>query len=261
MRVLQSGIRAIAALMAGGVLLAGCSGDDEPEAAPTVVDRTTSADDGEDSPETDGENNTAPDRATPTYQNAPDVIVDENGRRSFPTQTAEQSLDMNWEFYISSLDEDEIPPRPDVEINIVDDPEEATAGYVACMHNAGWTDVQATEGGIESGEVPPGQWASWGLANYTCEAQNMHRPVAPMDEDAIERLYDHQVDYVIPCLEDMGHPVLGFPSKETFVDRYFAERSYTLATAMAGLSDADRIRMGTDDPDVQCHAFPEGLWN
>lgn len=240
-------------------VLSACSNGDSAEASPTIKDRapasakSTSIDDRSGAESSNGDDS--------TYENASDVIVDENGRRSFPAQTAEQTLDLYWNQLVASVDDDEIPERPDVDIVLVDDEQQFVSGYVSCMHNAGWTSVKVADGSIDSGEIPRGQEISYGLADYTCMAQNLLVPPAPMDESDIERLYDHQVDYVIPCLAERGHQVSNFPSKESFVDRYFAERTYTLATEMAGLSESERFDLVTEDPSVECHALPEGLWD
>lgn len=247
--------------VAGLLILSACSGGDEPQSAPTIKDRAPSTH-SESTSEVDGSGASSSESEEPVYENAQDVIVDENGRRSFPTQTAEQTLDMQWEFFVANIDGGEIPERPDVEIVLVDDEQQASTGYVSCMHDAGWPGVRLVDdGSIESGDIPAGQYTSYGIADYTCTAQNLLKTPSPMDESGIERLYDHQVDYVIPCLAEQGHQVANFPSKETFVDRYFAERRYTLATSMAGLSEAEEAALLTEDSSVECHAYPEGLWD
>lgn len=239
--------------------LSACSDDGEVQSTPTIRDRIPSSQ--SESSLDDERSRSSSESKEPVYKNASDVIVDENGRRSFPAQTAEQTLDLYWNQLVASVDDDEIPERPDVDIVLVDDEQQFVSGYVSCMHNAGWTSVKVADGSIDSGEIPRGQEISYGLADYTCMAQNLLVPPAPMDESDIERLYDHQVDYVIPCLAERGHQVSNFPSKESFVDRYFAERTYTLATEMAGLSESERFDLVTEDPSVECHALPEGLWD
>lgn len=239
--------------------LSACSGDGEVQSTPTIRDRIPSSQ--SESSLDDERSRSSSESKEPVYKNASDVIVDENGRRSFPAQTAEQTLDLYWDQFVASIDDGEIPERPDVDIVVVDEQEFMT-GFVSCMNNAGWTSVRIDAGGyIDSGVIPAGQTLSYDLAEYTCHAKNLFVPPAPMDESDIERLYDHQVDYVIPCLAERGHQVSNFPSKETFVDRYFAERTYTLATAMAGLSDSERFHFETKDSSVDCHAFPTGLWD
>lgn len=242
------------------VLLSACSAEDSAQPTPVISDRAPSAESG---PAEDPDSGTSLEGAdAPAYENASDVIVDENGRRSFPTQTAEQTMEVLWENFIATIDESEIPERPDVDIVLVDDEQQAATGYVACMHNSGWVDVKLEDdGSIDSGAIPSGQYVSYGVADYTCTARNFWEQPSPLDEAGIERLYDHQVDYVIPCLVEKGHQVANFPSKDTFVDRYFAERSYTLATSMAGLSQDEEAALLTEDPSVECHALPEGLWD
>lgn len=88
---------------AGLLILSACSGGDEPQSAPTIKDRAPSTQ-SESTSEVDGSGASSSESEEPVYENAQDVIVDENGRRSFPTQTAEQTLDMQWEFFIANID-------------------------------------------------------------------------------------------------------------------------------------------------------------
>ncbi|MFP7696748.1 hypothetical protein [Trueperella sp. LYQ143] len=241
-------------IAAVGVLLSGCGGSDEsPAATPTIVD----------SPAVSVQQGTATaSNGNKTYTNAPDVIVGEDGQRSFPTITTQETLDLMWEQALSDIPEGTpIPERPQVDVVVVKDPEQNKSGYVQCMADSGFPGFTISDSGVSSPEIPAGQIAAYNVADYICTAKNFVPTPAPMDEADMNRLYDHQINYVIPCLEKLGYRVHNFPSRQTFVDRYFAERQYELATDLVGLSPQESAKWATEDESVSCHAYPPGLWD
>lgn len=155
-------------------------------------------------------------------------------------------MDLSWKHYLSTLPEGMEPPeRPVVEFKGYQDTWEP---LVKCMQEKGWKsswDPDTDQGG---GEYDVDQSAAYGLAFFECEAQYPKYVRPPWDEGEMERMWDHFTKETIPCLEGEGYTVSGFPSKEAFVDQYFAERRYPVPSA--GLDLPDEVR-------EKCPDFPD----
>ena len=55
----------------------------------------------------------------------------------------------------------------------------------------------------------------------------------------------------------MGYVIRDFPSKEVYIDQYFAEKSYDLATYDPIVPEDVRYALDTSDESVECHALPK----
>lgn len=197
--------------------------------------------------------------STTEYTDDSAVIKDAEGKRSFPTISRQADLDARWAEVVRQFKADGLPepqrPNDSLIKELTGGPEDAQV-YISCMHDAGWTSVKKVEGesgGIDSGEISPDQFPAYLLADYQCNAQYHLPQFRPMDETEMEELWDYQVKTVIPCLEKEGVVVDGFPSKEAFVDRYFAERQYVLASDWGG---EEIQRKGREDASYSCFSFP-----
>lgn len=175
------------------------------------------------------------------YTNLPEVVVDDNGMRSFPDQTHQEYLNIKWSNLLQSLAPDEAAAltRPDVQlVQTFDDFAQYAQAYVPCMHDAGWNEVtfNTTDQTIDA-EVPPEQMSAYQLSDYVCSGQYYYH-VPPMNEEQIGMLWDYNNDVVLPCLAKYGYTDVPFDSREAFIDRYFAQRTYTLPITALGLDQA-----------------------
>lgn len=175
------------------------------------------------------------------YTNLPEVIVDENGMRAFPDATYQETLDVRWHNLLQSLTPDEAAAltRPDVQlVQTFDDYAQYAQAYVPCMHDAGWSEVtfNTTDQTVDA-EVPTEQMSAYQLSDYVCSGQYYYH-VPPMNEEQIGMLWDYNNDVVLPCLAKYGYTDVPFDSREAFIDRYFAQRTYTLPITALGLDQA-----------------------
>ena len=189
----------------------------------------------DDAPSNANENSTssASSQPTPTYEDMPNVLVDDDGMRSFPAVTRDQQLDALWEQAALQIETagGVVPERPEVELirsfDVDTAGEELTDAHIACMHNAGWTTVEKSPSGGYSVDIPEGQDASFWLADYTCNAQYYAEPSQRFNEEEAGKLWDQFTEETIPCLEENGFGATELPSREVFLDQWFAESRFT----------------------------------
>lgn len=194
------------------------------------------------------------------YQNHSDVIVDANGNRSFPDITREQVNNELWkstlEMIRASSEVQIEPERPAVSlIQEYDNSAEYVEAQIKCMHEAGWLDVtgNAQEGIIA--KYPAGQITPMALSQYECAVKYPIQISQPFNEAQMEKIWEYQVQTVIPCLSGLGYEVNSFPSKESFVDQWFAERNW-----YSPLDDAPQeIKERSYQPDFECPDLPENI--
>lgn len=110
------------------------------------------------------------------------------------------------------------PPSVDVVKRV--GPKEQVERVVACMHKAGWSDVQIENGGIRGPWDPddPEQREAIGLALYTCYAKYPIRTeLLKPSEEMHRRLYNYFKDELAPCLKSRGYDISPAPGWEQWL--------------------------------------------
>lgn len=107
------------------------------------------------------------------------------------------------------------PPVVEVERWLL--PEEREATIQECLEGRG---VTFSEDG--SWHVPAEERKAFDLDRYTCFAQFPTDPRydKPWTEYQVAVQYDWTVNHVIPCLQERGHDITGFPSRQEFLDTW-----------------------------------------
>lgn len=167
---------------------------------------------------------------TGKLENHQDVIVDSEGKRSFPTVSRQQAMDFEWEQIEQEFKNEglSIPQRPEVFLleDLSGRPEEEIAGKEnACLHSKGWTNYYQDENGISASFPSRVDAVTSRVAFYECYYSYNNGEEKAYDEANVEKLWDLIVSEEIPCIEGKGYSVSGFPTKKTFVDSYFATQS------------------------------------
>lgn len=104
--------------------------------------------------------------------------------------------------------------------------EEVDSVHRECLLEAGF---ERDDVGLIS--VPEGQESVFALAEYTCRMQY------PVPEQYTQEWTDEQIgtqfawtmQFVIPCLEDAGHPITDPPSESVFVESWESDPFYPFA--------------------------------
>lgn len=176
--------------------------------------------------------------------NDPRVIVGQDGMRSFPTMTLDEQKESEWQGLVFSLEAQgvPVPDRPDAQlIKVFDDNDEYRDAQIRCMHDAGWSDFgyvyEAEQKYFSGGSLTADQMAPYKLSEYVCHVQYAQPPIPWPNEAQMEDYYDHQIGFVIPCLEEHGYTVSNFPSRKALIDEYFVTGEFPLTCELAGAPD------------------------
>ncbi len=114
--------------------------------------------------------------------------------------------------------------RPDVPVERIIRQSEWAEVVGDCVQGEGFPDVEiGDDGSIGFSTEGDAQRAPYDLAMYVCQARFPLDPrySAPLDDDALGRLYDFYVDEQVPCLEGQGFDIPEPPSRQQFIDSYF----------------------------------------
>ncbi len=104
--------------------------------------------------------------------------------------------------------------------------EEREATLRACLETEGYP---RNETGLYT--IPESQRDAYALAQYTCLVRYPveQRYAQPWGDEQKRIQYRWTVDYVVPCLEERGHPIGEAPSEATFLDRWESDPWYPFA--------------------------------
>lgn len=77
-------------------------------------------------------------------------------------------------------------------------------------------------------EIPEGNEENFGLANYVCAMQYRvpKRLLGEWGRGQVEAQYRWTVEFVIPCLEEQGFPILPPPTEAAFIDLWDTPKAY-----------------------------------
>lgn len=165
----------------------------------------------------------------PEYIQSSEVILDENGRRTFPAVSYEQEADYQWQAVEAKFRELglAIPQRPDISVIKLfepGDPEIAEA-TIRCLKEEGWLQSEKDGDAIATQLNSAEDEAFYSLSNYKCFFKYYEKRYPERNEDDIAKEWHSIQNKVIPCLAEKGYVVSNFPSEKTYVDYYFAKRS------------------------------------
>ena len=136
--------------------------------------------------------------------------------------------------------------------------EEWVGALVQCMHDAGWTNVVATEvnWGIQDDTVTQEQQGAFNQSRSECEAQV---GVAPnelsLTDDQIRLVYRHWVKQKA-CLEDLGYEISAPPSEDTFVAQAKADK---VGAGWSPFAQITHMEGNLDEILQQCPQMPPGM--
>lgn len=148
------------------------------------------------------------------------------------TEDSPQSLKKQaegWADFLGVEDPPEVKPVRYVET------EERDEVVLQCLSEAGYTII---DGGVD---VPTGNEEAFALAQYTCYMQYPvpERYAQPWGEEQVRAQYAWTIDFVIPCLEERGHPIAPPPSESVFVDSYDSDPYYPFVEVNLAVPEAE----------------------
>lgn len=148
---------------------------------------------------------------------------------------------------------------PTVEIVRYVSTQELDAVLKQCLAEEGYP--TGSHGGID---YPPDQEENFRLAQYTCY---MRYPIPEKYAQAwtneqIRAQYSWTVEFVIPCLEEKGHPISEPPSESVFLDTWASAPFFPFSQVRLSVSD-DQVNASWDALEGACpqQAPDEVLWD
>lgn len=148
---------------------------------------------------------------------------------------------------------------PDVEVVRYVDTPERDAALRDCLTGAGYP--TESNGGVN---VPSGNEDAFALAQYTCAVQYPvpERYTKTWSDKEIRLQYAWTVDFVIPCLEDRGHPISDPPSESVFVDSWLSAPYFPFAQVSLTVAEGNFNQAWTELEDACPQQAPgEVLWD
>ena len=148
----------------------------------------------------------------------------------------------NWADYFGVAD------PPDVEVVRYVGTEELDKIVRQCVTDAGYP---ATDGGFD---VPAGNEEAFALAQYTCYVQYPvpERYTQAWGDEQVRAQYRWTVDFVIPCLEERGHPIAPPPSEAVFLELHSNDPYFPFAEVKLSVPEdefnAAWMRLETECP-------------
>lgn len=136
--------------------------------------------------------------------------------------------------------------------------EEWVGALVQCMHDAGWSNVVATEvnWGIQDDTVTKEQMGAFNQSRFECEAQVGVAPnELPLTDDQIRIVYHHWVKQK-ECLEDLGYEISAPPSEDTFVAQAKADK---VGAGWSPFAQITPMEGDLDEVFQQCPQMPPGM--
>ena len=117
----------------------------------------------------------------------------------------------------------ELSDPPEVEVVRYIASEERGEVMNDCLRESGWA---VDSGGMV--DVPAGQESKYQESQYVCA---MKYPVpARYDQEwgdeQLRQQYAWTTEFVVPCLEEAGHPITNIPSESVFLERWTSERPF-----------------------------------
>ncbi|EEH63768.1 hypothetical protein HMPREF0044_0787 [Gleimia coleocanis DSM 15436] len=166
-----------------------------------------------------------------TLSDLPEVIVDADGKRSFPPLTMKEIEDASWEQLVSEFEAEGATPPARPTIQFVEDisknrPEEKLRKRLECLHAKGWTNTFIEDGSIVAEFNTSTDALAYQFAGFECEVAYFDGSLEFPDETAVEQQWENVTNKVIPCLQEAGFAVKNFPSKKTYTDYYFATKQF-----------------------------------
>ncbi len=145
----------------------------------------------------------------------------------------------------------QIVDAPDVDVVRWVRPEEMGETQDDCLRAAGFQ-VDAP------GQVyyPEEQKQAADLAQYTCRMQYpvMSKYTQEWGSAQLDLQYEWTVEYVVPCLQEQGHPTADIPTKEVFTDQWATDPFYPFAQIKLDLPadayNAEWYRLETVCPQI-----------
>lgn len=159
----------------------------------------------------------------------PEVVVDADGKRSFPPLTMKDIEDAAWEQLVSAFEAEGVTPPSRPTIQLIEDiskqrPEEKLGKRLECLHTKGWTNAFIEDGSIVNEFKTSADALAYQYAEFECEVAYFDGSLEFPDETMIEQQWENVTNKVIPCLQEAGFEVKNFPSKKTYTDYYFATK-------------------------------------
>ncbi len=131
-------------------------------------------------------------------------------------------------------------------------PDEQTQTHASCLHDEGF-DVTLEPDGSISADYPADQDSAYDLASYVCLAKYPVDPkyTRPLNDIQIRRVYDYDVDVLVPCLEAAGYGS-DIPSWSVFHSKWIEGRPWNPANDIFANLGPDAFR----DATAACEADP-----
>lgn len=156
----------------------------------------------------------------------------------------------------------ELSDPPEVEVVRYVSTEERDEVLTDCLGDSGWS-VDAG-GGVD---VPAGQESRYKEAQYVCA---LKYPVPARYEqewgdEQLRQQYAWTTEFVVPCLEEAGHPITNIPSESVFLDMWTSERPFFPfeQVQIPGGGSAEQFNEAWNDLEAQCPQMMPGsvMWD
>ncbi|QQB64372.1 hypothetical protein I6I18_02515 [Kytococcus sedentarius] len=156
----------------------------------------------------------------------------------------------------------ELSDPPEVEVVRYVATEELDEVLTQCLRESGWS--VDSGGGVD---VPEGQESKYKEAQYVC-AQMYPTPARYDQEwgdDQLRQQYAWTTEFVVPCLEEAGHPITNIPSESVFLERWTSERPFFPfeQVQIPGGGSAEQFNKAWNDLEAQCPQMMPGsvMWD
>ena len=156
----------------------------------------------------------------------------------------------------------ELSDPPEVEVVRYVATEERDEVLTDCLRDSGWS--VDSGGGVD---VPEGQESRYKEAQYVCA---LKYPVpARYDQEwgdeQLRQQYAWTTEFVVPCLEEAGHPITNIPSESVFLEKWTSETPFFpfSQVQIPGGGSAEQFNKAWSDLNAQCPQMMPGsvMWD